>query len=217
MNIEYKVKRSSRKSVAIKITEKGEIFVLCPLKFANKKIDEILQEKSNWIKTALLKLEEKAERYKEFYDYNKVMFLGKIYSVERFTNYVRIGHYRYKIKKNTSIKNILKKWLTEQANSFILNRLDELSDKYNLVYRSSKIISARKKWGSCDNLRDININFRLVMLPIECIDYVLIHELCHTIHMNHSLKFWREVEKYVPNYEDLKQVMKQNSFTLELF
>ncbi|MBO5884338.1 MAG: M48 family metallopeptidase, partial [Clostridia bacterium] len=104
-----------------------------------------------------------------------------------------------------------------QANSVILNRLDELSDKYNLVYRSAKIISARKKWGSCDNLRDININFRLVMLSPECIDYVLIHELCHTIYMNHSIKFWREVEKFVPNYEEIKQIIKQNSFTLELF
>lgn len=215
--IEYKVKRSSRKSVAIKVTEKGEVFVMCPLKFSNKKIEQIVQEKTNWITSVLLNIEQKKEDYKEFYDYNKIMFLGQEYSVEYFTNYIKIGDIIYKSRKNYNKKQLLKKLLTEQANSFILNRLDQLSDKFNLPYRSAKIISARKKWGSCDNLRNININFRLVMLPVKCIDYVLIHELCHTKFMNHSLKFWNEVEKFAPKYNDMKQILKQKSFTLELF
>ena len=99
----------------------------------------------------------------------------------------------------------------------MINRLNEISNKIKIPYKSSKIISARKKWGSCGSNKEIRLNFRLVMLPIDCIDYVCIHELCHIKQMNHSKSFWNLVEKFCPNYKFIKSQISKLSFVLELF
>ena len=210
------IKRSRRKSVAIKVTEKGELFVLCPLKFSNKEINKLIQQKQTWINKAIQKVQQKYLDQQDYYNYKKIMFLGKSYNINIDENFIKIGDNAIKYKKGSNIKNFLKQWLIKQANAVILQRLDNISDAIKTNYKSAKIISARKKWGSCDNLNNINLNFRLVMLPLDCIDYVCIHELCHIKHMNHSKLFWNEVEKYT-NHKEINKVVKEFSFVLELF
>ena len=215
--MEIKVKRSSRKSVAIKITEKGEVWVLCPYKFAIKEINQIVESKKKWIESTIYKVQQKLDSKKSFYEYKKIMFLGEEYDIEITSNHINFGEYSLKYRKGTSVKNCIKQFLIKQANAFILNRLDAVSDAIKINYNTSKIVSARKKWGSCDNLKNIALNYRLIMLPEPYIDYVCVHELCHIKHMNHSKQFWDEVEKYCPNHKILKKNISAFSFVLELF
>ena len=207
------IKRSSRKSVSIKIDEKGQIFVYCPFKFSLKKINEILESKKEWINKSINRINDKFESKKEFYNYNKLYLLGKEYEIIKKGNYIQIGDWIIKSKSNKSITL----WLKKQADKILFERLDAISNFTNLNYNSAKIISARKKWGSCDNFKNINLNFRLVMLPIECIDYVCLHELSHTKFMNHSKNFYNCIQNFMPNYKQIQNYMKNFSFVLELF
>lgn len=215
--MEYKIKRSYRRSVSIKIKENGEVVVNAPYKFSIKNIEQILASKQDWINKGIEKVKTKFQEKALFYEYKKVMFLGNEYEVKQDKNLITIGDNTIKIRKGTQVKVALKKWLNEMANCLILKRIDEICDAYNFSYKTSKIISARKKWGSCDNLKNISINFRLVMLPIECIDYVCIHELCHTKYMNHSKEFYKEIEKVMPNYKVVNKNVSKFNFVLELF
>ena len=209
------IKRSRRKSVAIKIDEKGNIYFLCPNKFATKNINKILEEKKEWIQKTVNKVVEKRNKFEPYYNYNKIIFLGVSYKIKQTKNLIKIGDTTLKFRGN-NIKNALKKWLIKQS-VYLSERLEYLAKIYNFSYKSTTIISARKKWGSCDNYKNIGLNFRLIMLSKDCIDYVCIHELCHTQYMNHSKNFWNCVKNIMPNYKDIQNKIKENSFVLELF
>ena len=69
-------------------------------------------------------------------------------------------------------------------------------------------------WGSCSSKNNINLNYLLVMAPMSVIDYVIVHELVHTIHRNHSANFWKSVESIMPDYKEQKQWLKLNGYRL---
>lgn len=211
------VKRRARKTVSISIDVKGNISVLCPYKYSNKNINKLLEEKKQWIQATISKINDKLINNQDFYLYKKIMFLGETYEIVDKGKFLLIGEHSIKKNINSNIKNVVKKWLISQANSVIIKRLDIISNYTNVNYKEATIGSARKKWGSCNSLKCINLNFRLISLPIFCIDYVCLHELMHINQMNHSKNFWLSVEKFCPNYKQIKAFMIQNSFVLELF
>jgi predicted metal-dependent hydrolase len=94
----------------------------------------------------------------------------------------------------------LKAWLTDKAKEHLIAWLKRVSVQTGLGYSSVSIRQQRTRWGSCSSRRLISLNARLLFLPSELVNYVLVHELCHTKHLNHSPKFWRLVESYLPDY-----------------
>jgi predicted metal-dependent hydrolase len=77
-----------------------------------------------------------------------------------------------------------------------------------------KLSSAKKSWGSCSSLGNINLNWRLVKAPMQVVDYVVVHELAHLKQMNHSPKFWYEVQKIIPDYQKCRQWLRKYEFLL---
>ena len=80
--------------------------------------------------------------------------------------------------------------MKEKALAYLPNRLQELSVQHSFEYTSVKISKSKSRWGSCSSKKSINLSLYLMSLPSHLIDYVLLHELCHTIEMNHGVKFW---------------------------
>lgn len=97
-----------------------------------------------------------------------------------------------------------------QAKQYIPKRVDELANRFWLEYNSVKITSAKNRWWSCTSKKNLNFSYRLILTPKEVIDYVIIHELAHTIHMNHSKVFWWLVESMMPDYKDQEKYLKEN-------
>lgn len=98
--------------------------------------------------------------------------------------------------------------LRREAKHHLPRRLDYLADTYGFTYSSLRFTHASSRWGSCNNKQAISLNIGLMKLPFELIDYVLIHELSHTKHLNHSTSFWDEVARADPEYKQHRKQLK---------
>ncbi|MDR0546646.1 MAG: M48 family metallopeptidase [Dysgonamonadaceae bacterium] len=86
--------------------------------------------------------------------------------------------------------------LRRQALSYLPKQLKYLADTHHFHYQSVKIRKSKTRWGSCSSKKIINLSFYLMLLPVHLIDYVLLHELCHTVEMNHSVAFWTLLDRH---------------------
>ncbi len=118
------------------------------------------------------------------------------------------------IKKTTPItKNKTEiELLRKQAKEYLPNRVKELASSHKFKYNSLRIKNVKTIWGSCSNKNNINLNLNLMKLKPELIDYVILHELCHTIEKNHSQKFWNLLEKHLPDAKKLRKELKKTRF-----
>ena len=101
--------------------------------------------------------------------------------------------------------------LRKEAKSYLPRRLSFLAKEHGFSFTRSKITHSSSRWGSCSSSGTISLNIGMMNLPFELIDYVIIHELCHTRHMNHSTKFWDEVAKFDPHYKMHRNELKKYS------
>ena len=99
-------------------------------------------------------------------------------------------------KLQSWLRKVIEESLRRNAKSILPPRLDRLSKQCGLPYASVKINSSQGRWGSCSTKKDINLSYYLVLLPSYLIDYVLLHELCHTREMNHSERFWSLLNQF---------------------
>jgi len=105
----------------------------------------------------------------------------------------------------------IKKVLTAQAKAYLPRRLKNLAERYNLTFDAVYYGNPKGRWGSCSSQKIIRLNVALMNVPLELTDYVLIHELCHTVQMNHSSDFWELVESIDPNYREHRKLLKKYS------
>lgn len=106
------------------------------------------------------------------------------------------------------------KALRQEAEQLLPQRLRQLSQQTNLIYTSVSIRQLKSRWGSCDSQQHITLNYYLMQLPWELIDYVLIHELAHTVHLHHGPDFWQTMADHLPNYKSLRKQLKQHQPTI---
>lgn len=214
--MEIKVIRSKRHSISIKINENGEVFVRCPLKYPKDELLKIINNKRQWIEKCVNDVSNKKLQNKDYYMFNKILLNGKSYDIKKVDKTLIIGANILKIKGN-DVKKTLICWLKKQAQTLLFKRLDQVSNFVGKDYTQATLMTARKKWGSCDNRKNIKLNYRLVMLDNKYIDYVCLHELTHTKYMNHSKLFWNEVSKFMPNWKQIKTEMSNFNFVLEIY
>ena len=96
-----------------------------------------------------------------------------------------------------------------EARKKLVNRLNELSGQYGFSYNKVFMRNQKTRWGSCSSKNNINLNMKLVRLPDEMIDYVLLHELVHTRIKNHTNAFWAELNKFVGNAKEMSKKMNE--------
>jgi predicted metal-dependent hydrolase len=127
---------------------------------------------------------------------------------------------RFVITANTRDISKLKKsmeiWFRERTLEKVKERIDLYQKYFSVEPKSIKVKEQKKRWASCTYERGLLFNWRCSMAPIFVIDYIVVHEMCHMIHMNHSKEFWNLVEYIIPNYKERKKWLKENGFKMTI-
>ena len=216
------ISRSKRKTISIVITSDAKVLVKAPLKISLNEINKFVYEKQNWIESKLNIITQNRSQFDDVINYKKMLILGIKYDIYKSDNVKKIALESDKLivpskYTNEKILEIVKKWYINFANEIISNRYEEISKHIKLKGKEVLINNTRGRWGACTSKGRITFNFRIVMLPPKLIDYVIIHELCHLVEMNHSTKFWNLVSLFMPDFLQVRRQMKTYNFLLKLF
>ena len=212
--------RSRRKTLAITIDVFGRLIVRAPYACAQDRIFSFLKEKERWI------LRKKAERTgvgirlpSENLDGYKFLLLGKECEI-CLTDAARVVYEKetgriFLPKKNA--KERLTRWLKDNAKRILTKVTQEKAAEMGAIYRSVSVNSAKSHWGVCSGENSIRYSFRLLYVPKEIIEYVVVHELAHTKYKNHSKLFWAEVDRYVAGRKEKRKWLKIHGGLMEIF
>ena len=217
--------RSNRTTLCISIKEDGGVVVKAPQLLTEDKIRDIINNKAEWIllkRKEVLKNQQK-KLTREYVTGATLPYMGKELPMEIIDckkSSVIVENNRFIIhtpnKDEEYIQKLLKKWYKKQALDYISRRVVCFSQKMHVSYASISIKSRKKQWGSCDNHGNLTFSWRLIMATEEAIDYVVVHELCHRKHMDHSKQFWCEVKKELSDYKEREKWLNDNSLNLML-
>lgn len=192
-----KIIRSWRKSLSLSIGTDWELIIKAPYFTSEKTILSFIEKNKTWIEKAKSSVLEKS---KNFVEWEEFYFLWNTYKLifdevsEKISFDWNNFYLNYKHKEKTREKFII--FYKTEASKHIKERVVILAREYNLDFRELRITSAKTRWWSCSSKKNLNFSFRLIMSPLETIDYVIIHELSHLLEMNHSQKFWSNVDNF---------------------
>lgn len=214
--MQYIIKRSKRRTIALEINSSGQIIVRSPFRISDSFIDQLVQKKKQWIlnKIKLINKRILKKVIKRFEEGECFLFLGKKYKLrinqKQKEKIVLNTEICLKEKDKLKIKENILNWYKKEALMYFSKRIKFLASKYDFKYNNIAISNAKKRLGVCNQYNDIRINWRLILSPIEVIDYVIIHELVHTKIKNHSKNYWNSVNLILPNYKKMEKWLKDN-------
>lgn len=196
-------KKSTTKNSYIRVKDDLKIYVTCNIKTTDKYIVDFLRTNYNGICKMIDKELKRKEDSKYFF------YLGKKYDIVYTDSLnVSIGQDKVYLNKNIDID----KWYKKQASLLFKERLNFIYNFYSrkIPYPSLWIRKMTSRWGVCNTKNhNITLNLELIKKDIKYLDYVIIHELSHLIHPNHSKSFWALVEENCPNYKKIRKEMKE--------
>lgn len=198
-------------SKSIKITLKNEdsILVTMPYSCPYKKAREFLVSNLDKIKSFEFKNKKYDENFKTKFDTLQIIKSDELKTeIKKGIVYFYYNEDISAPQIQKALKDAHNKALRIEAKNYLIQRLDFLSKKFGFNYQKVALRNQKTRFGSCSYCNNINLNINLMNYDFDVIDYVLIHELVHTKIKNHSADFWKEVEKYCPNYKALRRNLK---------
>ena len=224
LDFQYEVVRTKRERTASVLIQENSVKIVVPNHLSQKRIDELIQKRSAWIRRKLKQSAEiKPAKEKEYVNGESFSYLGRNYRLRIIEDAksgevkLRNGYFEVSLPKRVkadrrieTIRSMLSQWYAEYA----LERLTEKTDRYANILKvrpkSLKVRDYKSRWGSCSSVGDISYNWRIIMAPHAVINYVVVHELCHMIEHNHSPQYWKHVERITPDWKEHRQWLREN-------
>ena len=229
--LNYTVRESTRaRRVCLKVTHRGHVEVVVPHGFDPRRIPALVRGKQAWIEATLQRMTLRRNTISsENANWNTSDALPDIITLPAISEHWQViytatdkprvtlitddTHTRLVLRGNTNnvalCKVALRRWLVCRAQRHLTPWLEKLSNEKNLPFNQATVRSQKTRWGSCSRQKNININCKLLFLPAALVQCVLVHELCHTMHMNHSPKFWALMKKMQPDYAALDMQLRK--------
>ncbi|GHT95007.1 metal-dependent hydrolase [Alphaproteobacteria bacterium] len=222
-SIDFELRRSKRKTLAIHIYPDAHVEVRAPQSTALDEIYKIVLKRAKWIRTKQAYFEQSRTKHspRKYVSGEDHWYLGKrlklkikldiVCRVEVTEEYLLVLSHRPHDKELT--RQLITDWFRAQALEKFNERLEYCIKKFpNPKKFTPSNLSIRRlssRWGSMASSKRLTLNLKLIHMPIPYIDYVIIHELCHIKHMNHSPKFYKFLEEILPDWKSLKQKLKE--------
>lgn len=207
------IRRSARaKRLRISINALGHIEVVAPDNTYAREIEQFVESQRDWIRRTKCHIESirnselnsripKSIQLPAIEEQWQIIYTSGCSKIEVVEDCVTDqGVLRLSIEHEIQAGELLKKWLNNKAKSVLLPWLEKISDETGLHFSRATVRGQKTRWGSCSASKSISLNRCMLFLKPEQVRYLLIHELCHTIEMNHSKKFWNLVSQFVPDY-----------------
>lgn len=217
-NVAYRIVFSRRSSMAIQVTKDGEVVVRLPDYASEEDGRKLILKNKEWIYKQLDRIQKRAEEKQEFHwsEGAGVLLHGKdivlhvkespdlkaritLESEEEIT--VAVPFLKAAgAADEEEVHGVMKQWYRKEARSYLEEITSFWAQCMNVSYKKIAIRDQSTRWGSCSSKGNLNFNWKLVLLPQTLADYVVVHELSHRIHMNHSRAFWNTVADVLPDY-----------------
>jgi predicted metal-dependent hydrolase len=197
------VTRREVKNARLRVREDGTVQLFVPMAFTDEDIEKLLEKKAKWIASKRQFFEQKAKIQLRR---NEILLFGNRYAYfysSKYQNKVVVNHESKTIQAKRDLLDavVQEKWLKSVARKHILSRAETLSEALLLPYNKLYIRSQKRKWGNCSKEKNISINWRVIKAPEFVIDYIIIHELCHTVIMKHTIRFQTMLRSHCPDCE----------------
>ena len=217
------IKSSRTKRLSIKVKPFDGVVATMPKRISYKTAEAFIVKKQDWIKKSLNQMATVEEKRTVFTEDTQFYTLWHKLHLEKGTGtrfYIRLTDKEIKIKYPKDIpirdeqiqigirKGIERAWLAE-AKELLPDKVEVLAKKHGFKYKSLKIKNTKSRWGSCSHDNHINLSLHLMRLPEHLIDYIILHELCHTIEKNHGKGFWILLEKVSGNARGLNRELRK--------
>ena len=233
--IPYLLSRSTgRRTLTISIDEHADVRVASPFTMKQHEINSFIQKKTKWILNKIneVKKNKALLNQKEFDHGHKFLFLGRKHQLNIVERDIKRSRINFDIltgwsvavpKKLTSenrriqVKEKMVQWYRDQAKEILGGRIFQYSRLIGVEPKKIAVRTQKRLWGCCDyNTRTIHLNWQIILSPIKVIDYVVVHELCHLMVPNHSKRFWKKVEKIMPDFNLYRQWLRTNHLDMVL-
>ncbi|MBD0269062.1 MAG: M48 family metallopeptidase [Cyanobacteria bacterium Co-bin8] len=222
---DYQIRESARaRHVSIKISLQGAVEVVVPKGFDPKRVPDIIQRRREWILKTVQRVQGQ-----------QIALEPDHFDEKPSTIELRSRHETWHILYQSTLRNqltltqtapltltlkgpvddpalcsdLLRQWLTRKARAEFAPWLRELSFVINLPFSRISVRGQKTRWASCSTDKNISLNYKLLFLPPPLVHYVFVHELCHTIHMDHSRNFWRLVGEKLPEYRHSRDELRE--------
>jgi predicted metal-dependent hydrolase len=211
------------KHVRFQVSVEKGLEVVVPKRFSLSRVPSLVEKNSQWIERAFQKAKVSVELIGPVPIWQMPEEITLFALDHTWSVLTRRHDIKTVVVRETSAKTLfahgaiedaaacqraLQRWLTRKAEDQLIHWLKRVSDQTGLRYATTSIRQQQTRWGSCSSRRSISLNARLLFLPPELVTYVLVHELCHTKHLNHSPKFWQLVEYHLPDYRQFNRQLR---------
>jgi predicted metal-dependent hydrolase len=222
-DIAYSLTKSSRKTASIYIERDGSISVLAPKEWSKPQIEEVLERKRPWIYRGLAEWEDlnAARVTREFVSGEGFLYLGRTYRlriIEKQSKPLQLkeGYFYLRADSAESAFEAFKEFYRTKAQPKLEDRVAYYQAKLGVTPGVVRVMELKNRWASCSADGSLNFHWKCMMAPLNIIDYVVVHELVHLKHKNHTDTFWRLVDKVMPDYRERKEWLRQNGAGMDL-
>jgi predicted metal-dependent hydrolase len=219
----YYIRRSTRaKRLSLNISQHKGLEVVAPFHLSEKAIDTFVLAHQRWIKKHQHLIE---ASQKPFFPPSRIHLLAiqrqwqitygqlrpKQPSIEVFPQKILI-------QENTPSKQyfntLMRFFLKKVAAEHLTPQLESLSQQHRLPFKQHSFRLQKTRWGSCTQKENISLNSALLFMPASAVQYVMLHELCHTEHLNHSARFWKKLASIMPDYLEHQKILRRSDLYL---
>ncbi|SHJ03505.1 M48 family metallopeptidase [Desulfosporosinus lacus] len=228
--IPYEERRSTRyRRITLSILE-DRVRISAPKNVSAKQLKDLLSAKQEWILKHWLVKQDAMKGPARYIDGEQFLYRGNTIELKiiRYPRkLIRVFLEGHSLVVNLpmdlpeqdcafNIMEALKLWYKAQARKILQDKLDEQAKRMQVSFQTFRLKEQKTRWGSCSSKGNLNLNWRIIMAPDPAMDYIVIHELAHLTHLNHSKQFWQRVAEFMPEYADWRKWFKDHGQNLRL-
>jgi len=226
--IEFDVIFRKRKTLSIEVEAPKNIRVIAPEGKTEEEILQTVKTKSKWMVQKLFEIREMEyrRRDKQYVNGEAFLYMGRNYSLQIIVDEkarlsdAKLSRGKLNVttysKSEVVIRKAIENWYKDKAKEKIKERIGYYQSQFNVSPKRVMIKDQQKRWGSCTKDQQLFFNWKCIMAPSPVLDYIVVHEMCHMVYMNHSKEFWSLLKRVLPDYEQWKEWLKNNGIKYDL-